>query len=151
MGEELWGGEAIEGTVRYGTVELEDIVPDGFNDIAVSGHYAYITAGQSGLRVLDVSDPASPREVTQLDIPGAAHHAVVSDNLLYLLGTELVEKSIFHTVYIVDISEPESPLIIDSLEDIPGIPPCQFLVATEKYIYFVSLKTVHVIDIYSSD
>jgi len=42
-------------------------------------------------------------------------------------------------------------LTIDSIEDIPGIPPYQFPVATERYIYFVNLKTVHVIDIYSSD
>ena len=63
------GGEGFGGTVTYGKPELEDIVPDGFNSIAISDNYAYITAGKAGLRVLDVSDPASPWEVAQLDIP----------------------------------------------------------------------------------
>ena len=29
-------------------------------DLAVAGHHAYVTAGESGLRVMDVSNPAAP-------------------------------------------------------------------------------------------
>ncbi|MFC1957957.1 hypothetical protein ACFLVQ_00110 [Chloroflexota bacterium] len=149
--EELEAVENLQTGVTRQITEVDDILPDGFLDIALSGKYAYIAAGTSGLRVLDVANPASVREVAQLDIQEEVYHATVSGDLLCLLGMEMVDRSILHTIHIVDISEPESPVILDSVEDIPGFPPFQFIVATERYVYFVNLKTVVIIDIYASE
>jgi len=150
-GEEPLGGESLQGiTIIEEILEIKDLLPAGFQDVAVSGEYAYIPDSKVGLRVLDVSNPASPQEAAQLDIPEAVHHVTVSNNLLYLLGMELVDRSILHTIHIVDISEPESPVIVDSIEDIAGMPPYQFLVAAGRYIYFGNLNSVLAIDIYTS-
>ena len=37
------------------------------NEIAISGSYAFVAAGERGLRVIDVSDPTKPREVGHYD------------------------------------------------------------------------------------
>jgi hypothetical protein len=153
----LWTGEELEAVedAQQGSITgisgIEDILPDGFQNVVASGQQVYIPAGTSGLRVLDVSDPASPQEVAQLDIPEFAYQATIADNLLYLLGVEMVDRSILHTIYIIDIAEPENPVIAGSVKDIWGMPPYQSVIAVGKYIYFINLRTVQVIDIYSSD
>jgi hypothetical protein len=38
-------------------------LPDVINSLAVSGGYAYVAAGESGLRIINVSNPAAPVEV----------------------------------------------------------------------------------------
>ncbi len=150
-GEEPRGEENLQGITTIEEIsEIWDLLLEGFQGVAALGEYAYIPDFKVGLRVLDVSNPASPQEVAQLNIPEATYHATVSDNLLYLLGIELVDRSILHTMHIVDISEPECPVIVDSVEDIPGMPPYQFLIVSGRYIYFGNLTSVLVIDIYSS-
>ena len=43
--------------------------PDIAYSVAVSGGYAYVADGYSGLRVVDVSDPANPVETGFYDTP----------------------------------------------------------------------------------
>jgi formylglycine-generating enzyme required for sulfatase activity len=44
-------------------------MPSETQDVAVLGHYAYVAAGQSGLHVVDIQDPANPRSVLWTDTP----------------------------------------------------------------------------------
>jgi hypothetical protein len=62
-------------------------------DIAVAGNYAYIAdwggwngtrTAESGLRVLDVSNPTEMTELAFYVTPGVSHRVVVDDNLIYL-------------------------------------------------------------------
>ena len=153
----LWTGEEpdviedpSQGTSRRVPISgIEDLVPGGFRDVAVSGEYVCIADVRAGLRVMDVSDPMFPREVAQLGVPEAAYRITVFDNLLYLLGMEMIDKSFLHAIHIVDISEPENPVIVDSIEDIRGLPLHQSLIATERYVYFINVSTLTVIDIYA--
>ena len=46
------------------------------SDVSVISHYAYVTDSQSGLHVIDVSNPAAPIEVGSYDTPGSANHVV---------------------------------------------------------------------------
>ena len=46
-------------------------------DVAVVGDRAFVADGSSGLRVVDVSDPGSPSEVTGLPATGPAHQVEV--------------------------------------------------------------------------
>jgi len=39
------------------------VLPAVVRDVALAGGYAYVAVGWAGLRVVDISDPANPREV----------------------------------------------------------------------------------------
>jgi hypothetical protein len=41
------------------------------HDVVVSGDYAYIADSYNGLRIVDISDPANPRELGHFDPPGS--------------------------------------------------------------------------------
>ncbi|MBN2357642.1 hypothetical protein JXO59_16120 [candidate division KSB1 bacterium] len=46
------------------------VLPGPVQDVALSGHYAYVAVYGAGLRVIDVSDPAAPIEVGFFDTVG---------------------------------------------------------------------------------
>jgi hypothetical protein len=52
--------------------------PGWAEGVAVSGTYAYVADNWVGLRVIDVSNPSSPREVGFYDTPGQASGVAVS-------------------------------------------------------------------------
>jgi tetratricopeptide (TPR) repeat protein len=61
-------------------------LPGQARDVKLSGHYAYVAAGDQGLRVVDVSDPTALVEVGFCDTPGLASgldlamgHAFIAD------------------------------------------------------------------------
>ncbi|MCP4540848.1 MAG: hypothetical protein GY832_27240 [Chloroflexi bacterium] len=54
------------------------------SDVAVEGDYAYVAAGEQGLRVVDVSNPAIPTEVGFYNTPGDAHAVTVADGYVYV-------------------------------------------------------------------
>jgi hypothetical protein len=51
--------------------------------IAVRDRYAYVASGSKGLRVIDVSTPGSPREVSSIKIE-SAEEVLASGNLVYI-------------------------------------------------------------------
>jgi len=144
-----WVGEPTE----IGSSGLMDLLapPGSFLDVAASGQHAFIASSNSGLRVLDVSNPASPREVAQLDTPGSAIRVLVSDNLVYLLEVSSSNESVSYAVRIIDISELDNLRIVDSVEEITMMPGYLSLVETGNYIYFLNLYTVLVINVYASN
>jgi hypothetical protein len=157
-----WEPTEPEGVEGLGTVVVTaeglmvNIAPSGsYLDIAVSGDYAYIAASDSGLVVLDISDPASPREVARLDVPDRPRRVIVSGDLIFLMGFRLPDDETWretfywmNPLHIVDITNPVAPRLVDSLEEITFIPLWQFMVALDDYIYFVHNQAVYVIDIY---
>ena len=52
--------------------------------MAVAGSHAYVADGESGLRVINVADPATPVETGFYDTPGYARGVVVVGNLAYV-------------------------------------------------------------------
>ncbi len=53
-------------------------------DVAVSGTYAYVADGASGLQVIDITNPASPQIVGSVDTPGYAMGVAVSGTYAYV-------------------------------------------------------------------
>lgn len=122
---------------------------DSFIDVAVSGDFAYIAASNLGLIVLDISNPASPSKVAQLDTPDRAVRVAISNNLVYLLEINLSSGSFSYVLEIVDVSEPDNPRTVDSTELTTMLPTYLSLVEAGDYIYFLNLDTVVVIDVYA--
>jgi hypothetical protein len=57
---------------------------DNVQDIAISGHTAYVAAGAAGVGVIDISNPAVPATVGVLDTRGYAEGIAVAGTTIYL-------------------------------------------------------------------
>jgi len=60
------------------------VLPDVVGDVVVSGTYAYVAAGDGGLRIIKVSNPAALTEVGSYNTPGWTHGVVVSGTYAYV-------------------------------------------------------------------
>jgi hypothetical protein len=56
--------------------------------VVVSGSYAYVADGSSGLQVVDVTDPQAPVIVGSVDTPGYAQGVAVSGSAAYVADGE---------------------------------------------------------------
>ncbi len=118
---------------------------DQFFDVATSGQYVFLASSLSGLRVLDISDPTSPRQVAQLDTPGVANSVVAQGNYVYLAAHSATKgEQCWSCLQIVDVSDPYRPSLVDSVET-EGYKGS--IVLANGYIYFVDLQTLWVVDI----
>jgi hypothetical protein len=72
--------------------------------VAVSGNYAYVSVADSGLWVINVSNPSAPAHVGSCNTPGRAYGVSVSGSYVYLSdGPGGME--------IINVSSPASPYI----------------------------------------
>ena len=77
------------------------------NDVTVSGRYAYVAAGGSGLQIIDISNPSSPTLIGTYNTPNFAYDVTVSGNYAFVAdGTSGLQ--------IIDISNPSSPTLTGS-------------------------------------
>lgn len=97
--------------------EVHHFVEQSYN-VAVSGDYAYIASGTaSGLRVLDLSDPAVPLEVgysiNSDPCPDVymwmAYKVKVSGNYAYVLYFDGTWSFLSFRLYVYDVSAPSAP------------------------------------------
>lgn len=117
QGNYLYDGGAWPGAPVIGGFDVRDLSqpiptlvgilqePYQVNAIQVSGNYAYL--GEYGqLSVVDISNPASPRDVATASLPAFA---------LALKGTTLYAGTIDNHLVVVDISIPTSPKVGQSI------------------------------------
>ena len=72
-------------------------------DVAVSGSYAYLANEEAGLRVIDISNPASPIEVGYIDTWDSALDVAVSRSYAYVAAW-------VDGLRVVDVSDPANPV-----------------------------------------
>jgi hypothetical protein len=77
--------------------------PGDARDVAVSGGYAFVAAGQSGLRVANVSNPESPTAAGFYDSPGYVWVLDLRGSYAYLADYD-------QGLRVVNISNPASPV-----------------------------------------
>jgi len=92
--------------------------------VAVSENYAYITDEYKTLRVIDVSDPGNPTEVTSFDTYYPVN-LTISGNLLFVSDWLLGLR-------VMDISNPSNPTQIALLNELFN---AQQVVIQDNYIY----------------
>ncbi len=78
--------------------------PRDARDVEIVGGLAYVADGPSGLRVIDVSDPAAPFEVGALDTLLRAMDVEVVDGVAYVAD--------YWRLVVVDVSDPAAPVEI---------------------------------------
>jgi hypothetical protein len=83
-------------------------------DLLSYGDYLYVTFGAGQLRVIDVSDPAAPKEVADVELGGFVIAMTLEDDTLYVTksGNEVSTVQ----MCLVDVSRPDSPKLMDSLD-----------------------------------
>lgn len=111
----LWDSAAAELKLYPLELSIEGncSTPDLVRHVVVEGNYAYLAGWNSGLRVIDVSDPTNPTAAGFCDTPGLAGKAAVSGNYAYVADYT-------NGLQVIDISVPASPWIA-GIFDTPGL------------------------------
>lgn len=141
--------DAGSGLVRTARLEdtLDDIVPaSGFGDISVSGSNAYIAAGEDGLILLDISNPASISVVARLATPDRIMRVSASGNRACLIGMTYTGSAFNLSAHVVDISIPANPSFSGSIGNFASLPVNQFLETVGNLFLVIGPRTVYVID-----
>ncbi|MDO9391891.1 MAG: T9SS type A sorting domain-containing protein [bacterium] len=86
--------------------------PDYARGLAISGNYAYVTAGTSGLQIINISNPASPALTGSFATSGTYYDVAVSGNYAYV-------ADYWFGLRVLNISNPVSPSEV-GYYDIPG-------------------------------
>lgn len=110
------GGLSAQATVAVQTFAPTPLtfvsIPGTTNNVDVSGDFAYVAAGASGLRIVNVSNRSAPILAGSLDTPGNAQDVQVIGNLAYVAdGTSGMR--------IIDVTDPNTPVLRGSI-DTPG-------------------------------
>ncbi len=81
-------------------------IPNGAIDVAADGHYVYVAASDGDVRIVDVSAPQAPRQVSVIERDGNAVALAVSDGRLCVAVDHGAEGS---QLLSFDISNPGTP------------------------------------------
>jgi hypothetical protein len=84
------------------------VLPGVVNAVVVTQTLAYVAAGQGGLRVLDVSEPARPIEIGAVDTPGSAGDLKVAGGRVYVADGS-------GGLRIIDVADPARPRELGAL------------------------------------
>lgn len=76
--------------------------------VATEGDFIYLTEGPADLALFEISDPSSPRKISQLPLPVPARDIQVSDGVLYVVTDGGLQ--------LVDWRNPDLPVLQGSLE-----------------------------------
>jgi hypothetical protein len=96
--------------------------PNWIIDLVVEDGIAYITMGNTGLAAVDVGDPASPSMLGVTELNGFSSPVGVADG--YAFVGWFGEDSAFGGIDVVDVTDPENPVLVDSfgrLQSINGL------------------------------
>lgn len=78
-------------------------------DVCVFGDNAYVADGAMGLRIMDISDPATPVLSGTYDTPGTAYRLCVSGDNAYV-------ADLASGLLVIDVSDPTTPALLGSYD-----------------------------------
>lgn len=120
------------------TLSMADIDGAGvIQNVVVQGDYAYIAAGEVGLRILNISNPEQPFEVAQFDTAGYALEVAVVEDYAYI-ADEL------YGLRIIDVSNPANPRQV-SVYDTLGV--AHHVIVADHYAYLLGDGNLRIIDV----
>lgn len=100
-------------------------------DLLRVGRFAYATKREMGLVILDLADPARPRVVGTLNLPGPARALTVEAGVAYVACDQA-------GVVLVDVSEPSAPQLLATL---PELGMTQGLAVWDGRLYAISFAS----------
>lgn len=95
---------------------LRHTVPtwEGGGDLVRVGRFAYASALERGLLVLDLAEPARPQLVATLNLPGPARNLVVAEGVAYIACDQA-------GLALVDVRQPASPTLLSTVSSLTKI------------------------------
>ncbi|MCP4155153.1 MAG: hypothetical protein GY757_45935 [bacterium] len=116
---------ALHSPFDTGLTKLGEWGTGYYQDVMVNGNYAYCAAGDAGLDIIDISDPANPTKVGTFD---------TGDDVrgIHIAGTKGAIANSFGGVILIDLTDPVSPTRLDSYN--PGI-MAEGVFIRDNYIY----------------
>jgi len=100
----------IDGNYSPAIIGQWNPYPTSARDIVLDGGLAYVAVYGEGLLILNIEDPTSPEELSQLDTNGLVWRLAVFRDMVYLNNLNSP-----NTLLIVDASNPSSPVLVGSL------------------------------------
>ena len=104
-------------------------LPNLIASVAISGAYAYVADNSGGLRIVDVSDPANPREIGAW--PGTAFCVAVAGQYAYVGEGR--------GMHVIDVSDPASPQHMGFIDTVRGV---YGLAAAGHYAYVGATRNI---------
>ena len=104
-------------------------IPEAPRDLDVEGDYAYVAAGEAGLRIIDVSDPADARNISSFT--GYVRRLDVMGDLAFIGELSGIHSDSRH-ILVLDVSDPVHPVEVGRYrmdDDVNAV------FATEDYVY----------------
>ncbi|MCB2210761.1 hypothetical protein KQI52_01465 [bacterium] len=86
---------------------------DSARDVALTGDHAYIATDESGLRVLDISDPTAPVEVAYSRSSVPALGVAIQGDYAYVAAS-------YSGLRVIDISDPTAPVEVGVCSNVQG-------------------------------
>jgi hypothetical protein len=118
--------------------------PDYSMDLSVSGNFAYLADRMSGLMIIELCKLTTPNQMGEYRLPMRGGKIYVSGNYA-LMGSSTDESTGKKYVNIIDISNPESP-ILASIFEIPEY--LDDVVIQNNYAYLAEgLRGLQIVDI----
>jgi hypothetical protein len=78
--------------------------------LAIDGNYLYVAANDSGLTVMDITNPGSPTIVSSIDTVGYAYDVCINGSYAYIAN--------WWSVQIINITNPLSPIYVASYDSV---------------------------------
>ncbi len=100
--------------------------PDNARIVAVSGDHAFVADGNSGLLVIDISDPTTPTLVGSCNTPGYGWSVAVSGNHAFVGDGS-------SGLQVIDISDPTNPVVAGTC-DTPGNAYCVTIAGDHAFV-----------------
>jgi hypothetical protein len=91
----------VSDPARPSSVGSTEVLPCKLTDVAAVGDYAFLASGRGGLRVLDVSNAASPKEVGSFHGETAIATVTVAGNYAFANGSGVI--------HVVNVTDPRTP------------------------------------------
>ncbi len=100
-GLQIWDVSDYNNPYYLGSIAI-DIFPE---DLAVAGHYAYVSNNYHGLKIYDVSNPIEPQLVGAYETYSVSINIVVKDSIAYVAHDD-------DGLLMIDVSNHEYPILI---------------------------------------
>jgi hypothetical protein len=86
---------------------------DGAYGLDVAGNYLYLANGDKGLEIIDVRNPAQPRQVALQPLKGFSHQVKLQRGLAFV-------ASGFGGMHVVDVRRPQRPRLLSTYQAYPS-------------------------------
>jgi uncharacterized secreted protein with C-terminal beta-propeller domain len=99
---------------KLGRLEIELPRPETLQSVRFDGDRGYVVTFEQvdPLFTLDLSDPASPEQLGELEIPGFLFHMMPRGNRLYAIGYDNANEQSLHAS-VFDVSDLANPVMLD--------------------------------------